>query len=168
MGKTLFIVRHGTAKSTEIGMKDINRILAPEGLQLSSRLGVYLYKNNIEISAIVCSNAIRAVQTAELIADQIKFDISKINIDPELYEASLRSLVNKFCSFSSDWNEVIVVGHNPVLSYFVEYFTGHHFDGMEAGSLVKISSVVEDWEMLSKENASFEYYVSPEDFESKY
>lgn len=165
MGKTLYIVRHGTTRPTESGMKDIDRELAPEGLQLSSRLGVYLYKNNTEISAIECSNATRAVQTAELIADQINFDISKITIDPDLYEASVRSLVAKVCAFNTDWNEVITVGHNPVLSYFVEYLTGHHFEGMAAGGLVKISCGVEEWALISKENAAFEYYVSPDDID---
>lgn len=164
MGKTLFIVRHAMAKSTEPGKKDIDRTLSSEGLQQSSRLGVYIYKKNTEISAIVCSNALRAIQTSELIADQINFDISKIQADPELYEASVRIIINKVNEFNNEWNEVIIVGHNPVLSYFVEYLTGHHFDGMEAGSMVKISSGVDDWALVSQENASFEYYVSPEDF----
>ena len=165
MGKTLFIIRHANAKSTESGMKDIDRELTQEGLQLSSRLGGYLYKNNTEISAIECSNAVRAIQTAELIADQIKFDISKINVDPQLYEASVRSLVSKVCAFNDNWSDVIIVGHNPVLSYFVEYLTGHHFDGMDTGSMVKISCGVDDWALITKENSAFEYYISPEDFD---
>jgi len=164
MGKTLFIVRHAMAKSTEAGKKDIDRTLSSEGLQQSSRLGVYIYKKNTDISAIVCSSAIRAIQTSELIADQINYDISKIQADPELYEASVRIIINKVNEFNNGWDEVIIVGHNPVLSYFVEYLTGHHFDGMDAGSMVKISSGVDDWALVSQENASFEYYVSPEDF----
>ncbi len=66
--------------------------------------------------------------------------------------------------FDNDWNEAMVIGHNPVLSYFVEYLTGHHFDGMAAGSLVKISCGVDDWALVTNENSSFEYYVSPDDY----
>ena len=164
MGKTLFVVRHALAKPTESGKLDIDRELASEGLQQAARLGVYMYKHNMDISTIVCSNAVRAVQTAELISDQINFDFSKIVIDPELYEASVRIIGNKVCEFTNDRNEVIIVGHNPVLSYFVEYLTGHHFEGMEPGSLVKISCGVDDWSLVSNENSSFEYYVSPDDF----
>ncbi len=164
MGKTLFIVRHALARPSESGKKDIDRDLAPEGLQQSSRLGSYMYKNNIDISGILCSSANRATQTAELISDQINFNILKIIIDPELYEASVRILFNTICSFNNDWNEVIVVGHNPVLTYFVEYLTGHHFDGMEPGSLVKIACGVDDWALVSQDNASFEYYISPDDY----
>lgn len=164
MGKTIFIVRHGKAKQTESGQKDIDRELSSEGLQQSSRLGAYLYKKNTDISAIICSNATRAIQTAEQIADQINFDVSKIMVDPELYEASVRIIFNKVCALNKEWNEVIIVGHNPVVSYFVEYLTGHHFDGMEAGSFVKIACGVNDWQQLSNEIATFEYYVSPDDF----
>ncbi len=164
MGKTLFIVRHAIAKQTESGEKDIDRELASEGLQQSSRLGSYIYENNTDISGIVCSSAKRAIQTAELISDQINFNISKIIIDPELFEASVRILFNKVCSFNNEWNEVMIVGHNPVLSYFVEYLTGHYFDGMESGSLVKISCGVDDWGLVSQDNATFEYYVSPDDY----
>ena len=164
MGKTLFIVRHAIAKPTEAGEKDIERELAAEGLQQSSRLGAYIYKKNTDITAIVCSNSIRAIQTAEQISDQISYDISKITIDPELYEASVRIIFNKILEFDNDWNEVMVIGHNPVLSYFVEYLTGHHFDGMAAGSLVKIACGVDDWALVTNENSSFEYYVSSDDY----
>ena len=164
MGKTLFIVRHAMAKSAEHDEKDIDRILSSEGLQQSSRLGVYIFKKNTNISAIVCSNALRAVQTSEQIADQINYDISKIHADEDLYEASVRILLNKISEFNNDWDEVIIVGHNPVLSYFVEYLTGHHFEGMVAGSMVKISSTTKDWVNISQDNSSFEYYVSPDDY----
>ena len=164
MGKTLFIVRHAKAKPTEPGKKDIDRLLTSEGLRQSTRLGVYLYKKNADISAIISSDAVRAVQSAEQIADQIKFDLSKIDQNSELYEASVRILFNLVCSFNNEWEEVLIVGHNPVLSYFVEYLTGHHFDGMEAGSLVKISTGVDDWKMVSQDNSHFEYYVSADDF----
>ncbi len=164
MGKTLFVVRHAMANPTNSGSSDIERILSSEGLQQSSRLGAYIYKLNNDISSIVCSNAIRAIQTAERIADQVGFDIAKINIDTDIYEDSVRIVLDKVCSFQNDWETVILVGHNPVLSYFVEYLTGHHFDGMEPGSLVKISCDVDDWELVTKDNASFEFHVSPKDF----
>ncbi len=164
MGKTLFVVRHAMANPTDIGSTDVDRILSSDGLQQSSRLGAYIYKTNTDISSIECSYAKRAIQTAENIADQIGFDIAKINSDPELYETSVRIILNKVYTFLNEWEAVILVGHNPVLSYFVEYLTGHHFEGMEAGSLVKISCAVDDWKLIARENASFEYYVSPSDF----
>lgn len=164
MAKTLFIVRHGKAKQAEPGEKDHDRSLDSEGLRQSTRLGTYLYQKNVDISSMVCSNAMRAVQTAEQIADQINFDISKIIIDEELFEASVRIVLDKVNSFNNDWNEVIIVGHNPVLSYFVEYITGFHFEGMEAGGVVKISCNIDTWMEVSQENASFEYYVSQKDY----
>ena len=164
MVKTLFIARHGKARPKEGGQKDQDRPLDAEGLRTTSRLGVYLYEKNTDISAIICSNALRAQQSAEQIADQISFDISKIIIDEDLYEVSVRIILGKVNDFNNEWDEVLIVGHNPVLSYFVEYLTAYHFDGMEAGSLVKISCNTDNWMEVSKDNCSFEYYASPEDF----
>lgn len=164
MGKTLFLVRHGKARSQESGEKDEDRLLEPEGLRESTRLGNYLYNKNTEISAIICSSAKRAVQTAEQIADQLNYDLSQIEFDEDLYEASVRIILDKVNTLNNALNEVIIVGHNPVLSHFVEFLTGHYFDGMEAGSLVKIACQTESWMEVSKGTASFEYYASPNDF----
>ena len=164
MGKTLFIVRHGKARHKESGEKDQDRMLEAEGLRQSTRLGAYLYSKNADISAIICSHAKRAQQTAEQISDQLNFDLSKIIIDEDLFEASVRIILDKVNNFNNDWDEVILVGHNPVVSYFVEYITGHHFNGMEAGSVVKIACSIDDWIEVSQDNASFEYYASPDDY----
>ena len=167
MGKRLFIVRHGQARFAGSDEKDIDRPLSPEGMQQTSRLGSYMHKKGYEISAIITSNALRAVMTAENIADQINYDVMKIEADEDLYEASVRILLEKVNNFHDDWQQVVLVGHNPVLTYFVEYITGHHFDGMAAGSMVVISCDVDSWEELSKENATFEQYLSPEDYSAE-
>ncbi|NJN25287.1 MAG: phosphohistidine phosphatase SixA [Cyclobacteriaceae bacterium] len=163
MGKTLYIIRHSKAKDSDKGSRDIDRELTAEGLQQAARIGAYFNRKNIEIDAMLCSNATRARQSAELIADRISYNIAKIKVEEELYEASVRILENLISTFNDDWNSVAIVGHNPVLTYFVEYLTEYHFDGMEPGSVVKIASSACDWNLISQENASFEYYLSPED-----
>ncbi len=167
MGKKLFIVRHGKARPAGTDEKDIDRLLSPEGMQQTSRLGSYIHKKGYEISAIISSNALRAVMTAENIADQINFDVSKIQADEDLYEASVRIVLEKVNKFHDDWHNVILVGHNPVVTYFTEYITGHHFDGMAAGSMVIISCDADSWEEVSGDNASFEQYLAPEDYSAE-
>ena len=167
MGKRLFIIRHGRARAAEVEERDIDRPLSAEGMQETSRLGSYLHKKGYEISAIISSSAVRAVMTAENIADQINFDVSKIQADEDLYEASVRIVLEKVNKFHDDWQNVILVGHNPVLTYFVEYITGHHFDGMAAGSIVVISCDVDSWEEVSKDNAMFQQYLSAENYSAE-
>jgi phosphohistidine phosphatase len=164
MGKSLFVVRHGKARSKEVGEKDQERLLEAEGLRQAARLGSYLYNKNTKISAIISSSAIRAMQTAEQIADKLNYDLSRIVADEDLYEASVRILLEKVNNLNNAWNEVVIVGHNPVVSYFVEFLTGHHFDGMETGSVVKIACFTDNWMELTKDTASFEYYTSPNDY----
>ncbi len=163
MAKTLYVVRHGKARTNQAAERDLERPLEAVGLRQASRLGQYLYNKRASIDALISSNALRAIQTAEQIADQLNHDLNKILIDEDLYEASVRILTNKIHEFNTSWEEVIIVGHNPVVSYFVEFATGHHFDGMQAGSLVKISSTASSWAEMTKDKSCFEYYISPDD-----
>jgi len=163
MEKILYLIRHGKARPTESGEKDFDRLLEPEGMRQATRLGSYLYKNDVMISAIITSKAIRAIESAEQVASQLGFDVSKIIQDDELFEASVRILLERVSSLMDLWNQVIIVGHNPTLSYFAEYITGHHFDGMEPGSLVKITCGIDSWKELGAGMASFEAYITSED-----
>jgi len=161
MEKTLYLIRHGKAKSADAGEKDRHRSLDSEGLRQATRIGAYLYKNDPMPSAIISSSATRALETAEQLASQLGYDISKIKSDDELYDGSVRMILEAVTQFNDSWNVVLIIGHNPALSYFVEYVTGHNFEGMDTGSLVKISCPHESWQELSQGSAKFETYLGP-------
>jgi phosphohistidine phosphatase len=99
MGKVLYVVRHGKASAKQPGEKDRDRMLDAVGLRQSKQLGLYLYNKNANISAIVCSPAKRALQTAEQLADQLDYNLAKIVCDEDLYEASVRYSVGKGTGF---------------------------------------------------------------------
>ena len=163
MEKKLYLIRHGKAKQVVPGEKDRDRSLDAEGMRKAAKLGVYFYRNEPMISAILSSSASRSMETAEQLASQVGFDISKIIADDELYDSSVRIILETITKMNDSWNVVIIVGHNPALSYFVEYITGHHFDGMEPGSLVKIKCQLESWKDLSVGMAFFDTYLGPSD-----
>ena len=156
-------IQEDTKGAMKAGEKDRHRPLDSEGLRQATRLGAYLYKNDPMLSAIFSSGATRAMETAEQLASQLGFDISKIKADDELYDASVRMILETVTQFNDVWNVVLIIGHNPAISYFVEYITGHHFEGMDTGSLVKISCPHESWQELSQGTATFEFYLGPDE-----
>jgi phosphohistidine phosphatase len=163
MEKILYLVRHGKAKSADFGEKDRQRPLDSEGLRQATRIGAFLYKNDPMPSAIITSSATRAMETAEQLASQLGYDLSKIKVIDDLYDASVRMILETVTQFNDAWNVVLIIGHNPAISYFVEYITGHHFEGMDTGSLVKISCPYESWQELSHGTATFELYLGPDE-----
>ncbi len=163
MEKILYLIRHGKARPAESGEKDFDRLLEPEGMRQATRLGSYLYKRDVLLSAIITSKATRARESAEQVASQLGFDLSRIIDNDDMYEASVRMLLDIAWEMMDSWDQVLIVGHNPALSYFAEYITGHQFDGMELGSLVKISCEIDSWKELGAGMATFEAYVTPED-----
>ena len=121
--KSLYIIRHARALEKQYDQKDIDRELDPIGLQNSSRMGRYFYKEDILPDAILSSTASRAASCASLIAEQINFDTNRIQTVEEIYDAPVRVLLQKVNEIPDENNSVFLVGHNPGVSYLAEYIT---------------------------------------------
>lgn len=75
------------------------------------------------VQAVFSSPAHRASTTAQLITEQLGFDFDKIVFHPDLYETSVRKFVQLINSFSDKLETIIIVGHNPHLTYLAEFLT---------------------------------------------
>ena len=138
MVKNLFLVRHAEAIKSGPGEKDFDRELTANGVHEASKIGRKLFEKGIKIDMLVSSNAIRSASTAQLIAEQIKFNTSQILFEKDVYEASVRSLLNLINETEDRIQQLMIVGHNPVMSYLTEYLTGGQIDGFPAGGVAAI------------------------------
>lgn len=146
MIKKIYLVRHAEAKAYSPGEKDVDRPLTSKGMQEASRLGALLYNSKASLAAIYCSTALRSQQTAELIGDQMRIDSDKLVTHKDLYEASVRIYAELIRSFSESWNEVMIIGHNPVILYFAEYISGQSIEGgLKTCTLVELQFAVDEW-----------------------
>jgi len=94
MTKRLFLVRHATAEEKLRDQKDIDRALTSAGIREATLLGRHIFQNYNNPSFIVCSPALRTSTTAQLMAEQLKFDTEKIVVDENIYDASVRNLLD--------------------------------------------------------------------------
>jgi phosphohistidine phosphatase len=109
--KTLFVLRHGKAEPTS-PQGDKARVLAPRGLRDSHTMGERLRELAPEIDLFVSSDAARARQTAEIAAEAAGFD-GAVTIEPDVYAASLDTLLDVVRSLPEEASSVVIVGHNP-------------------------------------------------------
>ncbi len=101
MSKFIF-VRHGQSKANAenwIAGPDVP--LTELGLEQARRTGTEL--KNKGITKIVCSNMLRAQQTAEIIAAELGIKTDHIEIIPELHERRFPSLEGKPKTHESPW-----------------------------------------------------------------
>ena len=163
MVKHLILVRHAEAATAPPGQKDKYRPLTAQGYQDAARVGSYGHKQHWSLDTILSSTALRAQTTAELIAEQLHFDLSRIIFREELYEASVRAMLQEINQQPDHCEQLMLVGHNPTISYLVEYLTGQDTLSMTPAGMVGLTFDIEHWAMVSKQTATLVYALCPAD-----
>ena len=147
--KHLYLLRHARTLEKTGDQRDIDRELNSIGLQNSTRMGINFNNKKSEFDIIITSSAVRAKTTASLIAEQIGYNTSKIHINPEIYEASIRSLLKVVNQLKDEWDTVLIVGHNPSVTYLAEYLTRAEIGDMTTCGVVNIKFEIESWSEVS-------------------
>ena len=122
-GRRLVLLRH--AKSDWPDAADHERPLAKRGRRDAPVVGRWLAESGFAPDAVVCSTALRARQTWELVADALagrtplrpgRSRVPAVRFEPRVYEASVLSLLMLVREFEPQWRTVLIVGHNPGLA----------------------------------------------------
>ena len=91
LAQLIYVVSHGETESNVKGVindKNINTTLTNIGKTQAIKTGKYFNSKNITDVHIYSSPSIRAVQTAQLIANELNINKSKINTDDRINEMS--------------------------------------------------------------------------------
>ncbi len=111
--KTLILFRHGKAEEGEFSTRDYDRSLKERGEKDSKMMAQKLIERNTLPQLIIHSGAVRAEQTAEIIAHEIGLS-APMKIVPWIYTgystAEFLELIN---TLPENIDTVAVVGHNP-------------------------------------------------------
>jgi phosphohistidine phosphatase len=158
--KELLLVRHATANEGEQGTKDHERTLSAKGYQDATRLGYYLNKQRQVVDLMLVSPAQRTRSTAEILTEQMHYD-GYIEYSDELYQASVRSVLSLINQQTEEINRLLIVGHNPTLTYLAEYLTGEPVSNMAPGGLF-ILQIPGPWTQVSQQTATLGTYLDPE------
>lgn len=159
MKRKLYLLRHSYAEPPGDG-SDFNRGLTMEGLNAVRALGRKLGENNFNPDTIISSNAVRAEDTAINLAEELEISEQVINYDEKIYEASVRELLEILNGFEPSLKSILLIGHNPAISFFGEYLTGNGFAGMEPCGLLTIT-FESDWNEISQGSGNFVSYYHP-------
>ncbi len=160
--KHLFLLRHARTLERAADEQDIDRELSSIGLQNSTRMGINFLNHDYKFDQIICSPAKRALTTAELIVEQLKIDPSEIFINEEIYEASTRTLLKVVNSLKNEWKTVLIVGHNPDISYLGEFLSDAEIGSMTTCGVVHIKFELNKWEEVSEGSGQMVSYEYPD------
>jgi phosphohistidine phosphatase len=112
-------------------------------------MGKRLKKIGVEYDALISSTAVRAQQTAEIIANSIGWPIREISFGSNLYHASATELQNFISHLQDNSSRVVLFGHNPGMTNLVTNLWGLSIDNIPTCGLVRLEFSENSWKEVS-------------------
>jgi phosphohistidine phosphatase len=109
--KTLVLVRHAKSAWPD-DVSDHERPLAKRGRRDAPAVGRWLVENDVSPQVLVASSALRAVETADLIAAELKPAPRRVMTD-QAYDAHPAELLELVRTLPAEADTAALVGHNP-------------------------------------------------------
>jgi phosphohistidine phosphatase len=111
--RTLLVLRHAKTEDTRPGSKDSERRLTPDGVRAALEVGDYLRTQGIAVDTVLCSSAVRARQTLDLLKLGDPLDPDRVDIADRFYSAGTDTLINAIRELPEDCSVALLVGHAP-------------------------------------------------------
>jgi phosphohistidine phosphatase len=159
--KTLYIVRHAKSSWDEPGLTDHDRPLNTTGIKKTKLVIEYLQNKNVMPDLIISSSARRAKDTAFQIADGIGYPPSEIVIDKNMYHASADTIFNELFALPDDIQSVMIFGHNPTLTYFVNQFLEPPIVNLPTTGVVAVEFATNKWTEIGSAKYRNRFTVFP-------
>ncbi len=150
--KTLILQRH--AKAEKDGDDDLCRPLTPGGLSDAAFQGETLRQLEIYPELILHSHAMRARQTAEIMAVKLELSQGYTVEDSELYECNDSDLISIIRNLPDDVDSVLIVGHNPAIENLADSLGPSGFGHFRPSEAAIYTFDTDEWRAIALRNCS--------------
>ena len=163
--KTIYLVRHETAGKGKQKSPDRKRALSKKGRKEAVKMAKKLKKNGMLPDLLISSPAQRAIQTAQVFAQVIKYPKKKIILNKTLFEAeeamSNEALLQEVRSIDNQCQSVMVFGHNPALTEFAQYLRKDFTQTLRSCGIVCFDFRNISWSKITKGSGILKYFDYP-------
>jgi phosphohistidine phosphatase len=145
----LTLLRHAQTENGRFGQADWDRELEPRGRRDAPDMARRLQSRHTVPTLIVTSTALRALETARLVARV--FDIAERDIvaDERLYLASAATMLQVVRERGGDAPHLMIVGHNPGITEFGNRLSADRsLDGMPTCAAYTLRFDIDSWARL--------------------
>ena len=142
--KLLYLLRHAKAESANTTLLDADRALTERGICDVKKLANKLQKKELNFDVLLTSPAIRAITTAQIIANTLDHRQHHLEVEKELYHASPDNFLTLLAGLPKKASRVLIVGHNPGLEEFAQLLCGERVEIQTCG-LIQITLDLKHW-----------------------
>ena len=143
--KTLILMRHAHPEyNSDNG--DVNRKLTDEGRKAAADMAQYLLRNSFIPQAVITSHARRARETTDIVSQNLnigKTDVSTLEMI--YYGYTTDELTSHIATTDDNVATLMIIGHNPDISYFAANMTSLHNFSFPPAGVVVITFDIDKW-----------------------
>lgn len=159
--KTLYIVRHAKSSWDFPNLPDYERPLLEIGRVKTRMIIQFLKEQHTKPGLILCSHATRARETAAMIAEELTYPIEGIHIESSIYHGNEDDLFNLICALPDEHDSVMIVGHNPTLTNFVNQLIEEPIDWLPTSACACFVFKTDLWEKIMTAGKITKFVISP-------
>ena len=159
--RTVHLLRHAKSSWEDPSLSDRERPLSKRGRKACSALRAHLRDSGVAggLQLVLCSPAVRAVQTLEGVRDGLPH-AARVEIEDAIYAAIADRLVVLLRSLPRDVREVMLVGHNPGLEDLARLVADLRVPKYPTGGLATLR-FSGPWRSLAPGGATLEAFITP-------
>lgn len=144
--KTLILLRHAKSSWNDQAQRDIDRPLNERGRHDAPIMADRLGERGTIPQRIICSPALRTVTTAEIFANRLHIPLELIQHERQIYLGGPAHLLHLLHQQESNIDCVLLVGHNPALTDFLnELCPSVKLDNMPTCCVAELQFATTDW-----------------------
>ena len=164
MTHRLLLIRHAKSSWADPALPDRERPLNGRGRRAAARIGDHLRAEGLVPELILCSPAVRARETLK----RSGLDAAEVRIEPSVYEAEERDLLELVYALGEDVPNVALIGHDPSMHELASMLAGD--DEREPAERVRerfptgavaVFEVDTTWQETSPDRTSLVAFIRP-------
>ncbi len=164
--KTLFLVRHAKSSWKDPSLSDLDRPLNKRGRQNAPDMGAWLAGLDSTPDLVLSSPANRALSTARHLVKSLDLDPEAIQVEQDLYFAGTDGMLRALEKVDDQFERVMMVGHNPVMTRLLNQLTGADVWNMPTCAIAVIGFDMESWGLVDSTDGSLLDYQTPKSLDA--
>jgi phosphohistidine phosphatase len=145
MIRNIIVVRHAKSDWENNGISDHERPLNTRGRRDIPLMASYLIQHYPSIDFVLSSDSLRTKETIEGL-QKYGYNLSNITYTNNLYLASEDKIIDEIVGIDNAHSNILICGHNPGLSEFVQNFCSLDFMDMPSLGAIYIEVDIDSWD----------------------
>ena len=163
--KELVLVRHAKSSWKHNGLEDCERPLNGRGRRDGPVMAERFSRQPHKPGLVISSYATRALTTARVFCDYLRYPIEQVRLSEQLYEASVPDILEVLHGLDDRQNCVMLFGHNPGFTDLINYFTTANLENLPTAGVAVVALPIERWQQVVEDGVGgkgkLAYYSFP-------